>query len=404
MPRPPRAPRPVRNVSTKRENLLKKLAAILVLLMSALAFAACGGEKELTPDTLAAAMDEVCAATNAEFDALGTRGTTTAGLVAEFQGRAEVRQGQVDGLRELNVSEEARAGLDEYVGLTEKMVAQDGKIAEVATEDDNDALDEAFKEHDALGAQRDQAVEELGLEVCGAPAEMEVEETGTAPPEDLEYAEPDGTIEEAVQAYLANWQDGDCSVIVEDHHTDSGDPSGGSCEQAVPLMKGARAEGSEQYGPVGQAEIVREDGTHIPTTFVQDLDGELRWAGDAVHDAGGMRKAPEDNDSQESIDATVAAIRDNDGKAFNELLPDQEGGFVIEGGGRFDTFSDGEYNAAFVADVRASDRDPVQLGLNSAFGYYLLPGEKHDWVLGTIHAPGTGSEYRFQSYLPIPKP
>lgn len=382
---------------------MKKLAATLALLFAGFAFVACGGgEEEITPDNLAAAMDEVCAESNATFDDLGTRGLTNPALALEFEGMAEVRQSVVDDLNELNVNEEAQSELDEYIAASEETVAVDKQIAKAAADDDTAAVNEAFTAQEAAFARRDRISKRIGHEVCGQYVDIKVEETGTGPPDDLDYEEPKNTVEEAADRWLKAGYSGSCVALNRNRHTDAGELEIDGCEAASEALKGATIAGVESYGPVGQAEIVGADGTHYPTFFVNDLDSVLRYAGDAIHDSGGLRPAPEDNDADATAEAVVNAIRDNDVPAFNATLPDESSLFVVKGD-TFDTFSGGNYNPLFVKDIRDTDVEPVPLGLNSAYGYYFVEGSEYDWVVSLIHNPGAGGNYRFAGYYPIPK-
>jgi len=385
---------------------LKKLAALLAVLMSVFAVTACGSSssnKEVTPDNLAASMDQVCTDAQSDFEALGTRGLTNPQLALEFEGTAEVRQAVIDGLNELNLNDEARKKIQPYIDASEQVVAQDKAIAKAAADDDTAAVNKAFTEQNKAFAKRDEAAKELGTEVCGQTADIKVEPSGTAPPEDLTYAEPKNTIEEAADDYVKAFQSGDCAKVNANRHSDAGVMDDKTCAQVSAAFKNATVAGTEQYGPAGQAEIVA-GGTHYATSFIEDTDGILRYGGDAINDQGGLRPAPEGNDSQETIDATLAAIRDNDSAAFNETLPDEGSGFYLDKDGSFETFSVGKYNTAFVKDVRDTDTNPAQLGLNSTWGYYYLEGSKNDWVLTTIHIPGIGGHYRFSGYWPVPQP
>lgn len=386
---------------------MKKLVALLAVLMSVFAVAACGSSNsnpEVMPDTLASAMDEVCTDAQVDFDSMGVRGLTNPQLALEFEGTAEVRQAIVDGFNELNLTDEAKAEMQAYVDASEKVIAADREIAEAAADDDTEAVNAAFTKQNKAFTERDAAARKLGTEVCGQSVDIEVSESGTTPPDDLDIAEPKNTIEEAADTYLAAFKRSDCVAVNRNRHTDAGELEKPECEVASKNLQGASVAGTESYVIAGVAEIVGGDGTHYPTFFIEDLDGVLRYAGDSIHDSGGLRPAPEGNDSEETVDATLAAIRDNDAEAFNETLPDESSGFWLDQKGEFETFSDGSYNEAFMKDVRSSDSEPVQLGLNAAFGFYLLEGSENNWVLTTIHNPGIGGHYRFSGYWPVPKP
>lgn len=385
---------------------MKKLAVLLVLLMSAFVVVACGSsnsQKEVTPENLASSMDQVCSDAEADFDSLGTRGLTNPQLVLEFEGTSEVRQAVIDGLNELNLNDEAKTEIQPYIDASEKVVASDKAVIKAASEDDTAAVTKAFKQQTAAFAERDEAAKDLGTKVCGQQLKTEVEPTGTEPPADLAYAEPKNTIEEAADGYVAAIKAGDCAKINENRHSDAGEMDDATCKQVSGGFQNATVQGTESYGPVGQAEVVAA-GTNYPTFFVEDQDHVLRYGGDAVNDNGGLRPAPEGNDSQDTVDAAFAAIRDNDGAAFNQTLPDESSGFWLKDDGEFDSFSDSKYNKPFVKDVREGDGDPVQLGLNSTFGFYYYEGTDNDWVVTTVHIPGLGGHYRFSGYWPVPKP
>ncbi len=384
---------------------MKKPAALLAVILSAFAFAACGSSNsnpEVTPDNLAASMDKVCTDAEQDFEAMGTRGLTNPQLVKEFEGVAVVRQAVVDGFNELNLNEEAKAEIQPYVAASEEIITADKAIAKAASEDDTKALNAAFAEQGKAFAKRDQAAKEIGTEVCGTQVETEVEPSGTEPPEDLAYPEPTNTVEEAADGYLATMKQGDCAGINSNRHSDAGELDPQACQQVSSSLAKATVAGTESYGPVGQAEIVA-GGVNYPTFFVEDMDNVLRYGGDAINDNGGLRPAPEGNDSQETVDATFAAIRDNDAAAFNDSLSDESSAFQLKEGADVDTFSDGTYAKSFLADVRAGDAEPVQLGLNSTFGFYFYEGSENDWVLTTVHVPGIGGDYGFSGYWPVPK-
>lgn len=385
---------------------MKKLVVLLAVFMSAFVVAACGSssdDEQITTETLAAAMDEVCTERNPDFDAMGTRGLNNPGMAVEFEASAEIRQSVVDGFRELNVDDEAQAELDKYIAASEKIIAQDKEVAKAAAADDTDAVNLAFATQSKAFEERDEIAGELGTEVCGQTVEIKVEPTGTAPPEDLVYAEPKNTIEAAADEYVAAAKAGNCKAVNANRHTDAGELEAENCEILKGQFKGAEVAGTEQYGPVGQAEIVSGEGVHYPTYFVEDLDGMLRYGGDAIHDSGGLRPAPDGNDAQETADAVFKALREGDVEAFNETLPDEESAFFVEGES-LDSFSEGEFNEAFVSDVKDSGAAPIQLGLNSTFGFYFLEGSEYDWVMTLIHIPGSGADYRLSGYFPIPKP
>jgi len=382
---------------------LKKVAALFAVLATGLVAVACGSDEEkVTPETLAAAMDEVCTETNPAFDDLGTRGLDNPGLVLEFEGSADVRREMVAGFEEIDADAEARKQLDEYIAATQKIIESDEAIVGAAGKGDDAAVNEAFEEATVAIEKRDAIAGEIGTKVCGKPADIKVVATETAPPEDLEYARPGNTIEDAADSFVTAIRSGKCARINATRHTDAGELDGKSCQALADRLGTGEVEGTEQFGPAGQAEIVAGDGTRYAFYFANDLDGNLRYGGDAIHDQGGLRPAPDVNDSQAVADAVVSALRNDDVEAFNATLPSEETGFHVKGDS-VDSFSKSDFVKPFLADVRATDQEPVQLGLSAAFGFYFLPGEENDWLIATIHKPGAGGKYAFSGYYPIPK-
>lgn len=381
---------------------MKKFAVLLAVIVAGFSFAACGGNEPVTPDTLAAAMDDVCTSANADFEAMGTRGLDLPGIASEYEGTAVVRQGVIDGLSGIDADQDAQKLLDSYVAASNKIVEQDKAIAKAAADGDQAAVNAAFGEQNSAFAERDTAAKEIGTKVCGQDVDIRVEPTGTAPPGDLKAVEPTNTVDAIAASYVKNGAAGDCAASNADRHTDAGELSADQCKSVQAALTGGKVAGTESYGPVAQAEIIGDQGMHLATYFVTDLDGNLRYGGDAIHDSGGLRPAPEGNDAEATAKETVTAIRDNDAAAFNATLTSTESPFKVKGDG-FETFGSGKFVKDFVGDIRNGDAEPVQLGLNSTYGFYFLPGEKYDWVITMIHTPGIGGKYRFAGYYPVPK-
>jgi len=376
---------------------------MLAAVTAATVLAACGSNgSEEEPDTLGGSLDAVCSEFTPTLDAFGTRGLTNPGLVAEFTDTAETRLALADAFAEIEADPADQADLDKYVSITREIAEGDKAIARAAKSGDSESVNAAFEDQNSSYAERDKLIRKLGLEVCGQPAAGEVEQTGTSPDESLIYAAPDNTVEEAVAAYLKAAESGDCAAINEQRHEDAGEADDTTCKAIAGSLKGAKSIGTESYGPAGQAEIVGQDGTHYPTAFVEDLDGTMRYVSDAIHDSGGLRPAPDGNDAGESIVALTDAIREGDADAFNALLPDEESAFRVDEDD-FEAFGSGEYADSFISDLR-NDDGSMMLGLNSTYGFYLLPGSIFDWVINLIHTPGSGAEYRFAGFYPIPKP
>ncbi len=384
---------------------MRRLIAVLAALLATGAIlAACGGgdDKPLTSDTLAAGMDQVCTDFNPVWDDFGTRGLVNSGIRAEFESTAATRRDFADQLETLEAADSAQENLDAYIAVTRKLADEDEAIAKAAAADDTGAVNKAFGDQTPTFEERDELVEEIGLEVCGAPADAEVIPTETGPADDLAYAEPKNTIEEAADAYVTAATSGYCQKINQQRHADSGAIDEAGCEQISSVIGGAEVLGTEGYGPVGQAEIESKDEVRYPTYFVEDLDGNLRYGGDAIHDSGGLRPAPEGNDAAETIGEAITAIREGDAEAFNAILVNDESPFVVKKDD-FAEFGSGDYAESFIGDIREGDGAAEQLGINSTFAFHLFEGSEYDWVVALVHTPGSGKEYRFSGYYPIPK-
>ncbi|MCO5315431.1 MAG: hypothetical protein M9938_04610 [Solirubrobacterales bacterium] len=382
---------------------MKKLIAVLaVSIASTAALTACGGSDQVTKENLASTMDQICTDFNPKFDQLGVRGIENDQVALEIEGTSEVRKQVIEAFKGVDADQDAQTGLDRYIAASEAILPYDRQIVAAAKQDDTAGVNRAFKDFNAAYAERTAVAKELGLKVCGSTPELKVEPTGTEPPADLKAVEPKNGIEAAAAGHLKAIGSGDCKTINAARHTDAGELDEAACKQVATVLGGAKVAGTEQYGPVGQAEIVGRDGTHYPTYFVTDLDGTLRYGGDAIHDGGGLRPAPEGNDAEATAEDTVRAIRDSDAAAFNETLPGKSSAFWVDGE-KFESFGKGKFNREFIEDIRNSDAEPVQLGLNSTWGFYFLEGSRYDWVISMIHVPGSGGHYRFSGYYPIPK-
>jgi hypothetical protein len=385
---------------------LKKLLLVLAVLFSAGAIlAACGGDGDdakVTADNLATVADEACAENNRAFDELGVRGLTNPGIAAEFEGTAQVRRQFVTSFEEIDVDESVPAEWDEYVELTADIAESDEAIAAAAEKNDDAAVADAFEAQSALYDKREELAGQLGFEVCGRTPEVTIEETGTGPAGDLAFTEPENTIEEAAGEYLEAGVKGDCEAFNAERHTDAGTVDEQACELTAESLKGGEVAGTEQYGPVGVAEIVGADDVHYATYFVTDLDGDLKYAGDVINDSGGLRPATDGNDADETADAAIDALRDGDAEAFNAAISDPANSIFRQEKDGFDRIGEDEYGAPFVEDVRAGDAAPEPLGINATYAFYLVPGSEHDWVISLVHTPGLGNEYRFTGFFPVP--
>lgn len=383
---------------------MKKLLMLAALAVSCgTLLSACGESEPVSKDELAAKMDQVCRDLTPQFNDLGTRGLAMTGLALEFDGEAEMRQKTADELAEINAVDQARTLLDRYVKASEAIVKQDRAVAKAAKDNDEIALAAAFAAQSEAFKKREVIAKQIGLEVCGQPIDIEAEGSGTKPPDDLNAVKPRNTVKDFAKKYVKDAISGDCKAINENRHTDAGSKTPEECEVISTTLANGFVAATESYGPVAQAEIVGKGEARLATYFVTDLDGNLRWGGDAIHDRGGLRPAPEDNDARDSVDGLVKAIRDGDVDAFNRLLAGEDSPFFVKGKD-LEGFVASDFTKPFLADIRDSDQEPTQLGLNAAFGFYFMEGSKYDWVITMIHNPGSGGHYRFAGFYPVPKP
>lgn len=386
----------------------KLLTAVALLISLAAVLTACGGggdEGPLGNEALVAEADAICTETNSQYDDLGIRGISNTGVEAEMTGTADIAEGQLEKLEALEVEADLQEDWDTYLAAVTEAVEVDKQIVADAKADDTDAVNAGFEKLTGpVYEKRQKAAEGLGLKVCSNPdIPIETEQTGTGPADDVSYSEPKNTIEEAADAWVAAIKSGDCKKINALIHTDAGTFDEATCKATSTNLAEADVAGTEQYGPVGIAEIVAAD-TQYPTMFVEDLDGDLKYAVSVVHDGGGLRPAPEDNDADETADSAIAALAAGDAEAFNAEIfePEGEGSFKVTEDD-FTSIGSGEFGKSFVSDVRKGDPKPQPLGINATWAFYLVEGTEYDWVVNLVHNPGAGGQYEFAGFFPVPK-
>lgn len=385
---------------------MKRIITISALLLSAGAiFTACGGDSgddPVTADNLVAVADDVCTENNRGFEELGVRGLTNPGIADEFEGTAKVRRQFVSAFEGIEIDDSVPAEWDEYIALTKKLAASDEAVAAAAEKNDDAAVGKAFEAQTALYEDRDKLAEKLGFEVCGRSPEIEVVESGTGPADDLVFAEPENTVEEAADTYLKAGISGDCEAFNAERHTDAGKLEPAQCEAAAQSLKGGEVIATEQYGPVGVAEIVGAEDVHYATYFATDLDGQLRYAGDVINDGGGLRPATEGDDADANAAAAITALRDGDAMGFNEVLLDPENSSLKAEKDGFSKIGEGDFGKQFITEIRKTGAESELLGKNASYAFYLVEGDEYDWVINLVHAPGAGNHYRMSGYFPIP--
>lgn len=365
----------MRNGSRPHARTKRRLRVPLTGLIAAgIAFGGCAIEAPPDPlkeETLAAGMDEICARTNQVFESFGIKGEDEAGIAAEHRDTAKVLRRLADDLEEPEVTRDAEPQLEAFVGATRKVANLDEKVAEAAARDDWRAMRAAQRERDAADAWRKGVAVSIGTHQCAERLPADVLLTGTGPSEEIEFAEPVNTVEQAARPLVRGWN-------------------------------GAKLAGTEQYGPVGQAEIVGPRGTRHPTYFIPTRSGRLYPFGRALHEYGGLRPAPADNDADEAVNDVLASIRAGDAKAFNATLADPDGPLRARKDG-FAGIGPGGGPSELVTLLRETGVVAQPLGRNVTWAFYLVPGDEMDSVLVLAHQPGAGPHYRLEAIYSVPK-
>ncbi len=361
----------------------------------------------LDKEGLIAAADEACAESKRAFEAAGPRGITNEGVAAEVASTVRIYDERIASLEALQVAQELRPLWNRYLAGERAKRAGFQDVVEAATADDDDGVSTGFDSVTKAGEARDKAARELGFEVCGLPPEVSIASTGTGPAQDLVFVQPGDDVKAASRRFVEIAATGKCDAINRMMHSDAAPYSEEFCSYAPSYNKGATIVATEQYGPAGVAEVVAKDGTHVVNVFVVDVNGDrtFRKVTDVIHDSGGVRPAPENNDAEQVARETVAAIRTGDAAAFNRVsdYPDSDGSFAVKEDG-FTTFGNGSYQKGFVDSIRSSTAEPQLLGINAAFALYLIQGDDFDYVMTFNATAGDGSKYRFSGFYPIPKP
>ncbi len=186
----------------------RRLLAILPLV--ALAIAGCGGgggddstaaapveiteaTTALTKEELIAQGDAICAEVNA---AVGTVGSTSAGVDGQAGQVADLYNGMVERLEGLGAPSDDSAGYPEFIAAAEQLAQTESNVGLAAERSEEEALSSAEAEASSALASFQSAATAYGFEQCGeAPSAPTPSPTGEEPSEE-ESAE--GVEEEAV--------------------------------------------------------------------------------------------------------------------------------------------------------------------------------------------------------------
>lgn len=383
------------------------IAAWAVAALAAVAIG-CGGDDDgdegpLSKAELASEADAICTEASEQLALAPVQGPPSSRAL-EFAYSLPIADERNKALAALEPQPALKKDWQRFVDVNKKVTGALREALPAARKDDQETVDAILAKQGEAVDEREKLAKEFELEVCAQDPEPQIEQTGTGPPEDLEFPEPTNTLEQITDQFLSAANSGDCEAINEAVHSDNGTLPPPICKQIADSVKGAKVLGSEQYGPAGYVEFESADGRLVGEQFVRDIDGKLREGGAVFLEYSGLRPASEENDADETAQKLVTAIRENDPKAFADATS-----VVTEGGlapkGKFTSFG-GETGSGtsdeLVADVRADpSAEPVQLGINQGGAFYLLQADGSNWVLTFIHEPGSETAYRFTGWFPI---
>lgn len=347
------------------------------------------------------AADANCSYQDANVARLGPAGKTVKGIAEQWSGTVPVLQEVQDLQSGLEADEAVAATWDEYLKASQAYIDSLSRLAEVV--DEKAFLPASTASSKALQATYGPA-DELGLKVCTHTPEPTVKETEMSNPASFDLAEPSNTVDEAAETFIKAVDSEECPKINAQVNSDNGELAADNCEYLVNTYSGTEVVGTQSFGPVAVAEF--SSGTEAKNgmvKFIIDTDGVLRFAGESVIIGGGINPPSEGFDSQESMDAALSAIRDEDGEGFLAIQgPDSsftevQDPFVAVGTGP------GAEKAA--TDIRENPEvDAVMIGANQAAGFFILDTEGEDYLLENAHSPGSETSYGNFGYWLLPSP
>ncbi|MFN8111833.1 MAG: hypothetical protein U0R51_01405 [Solirubrobacterales bacterium] len=354
-----------------------------------------------TDEEFQAAASEVCDGYHLVYGAAPVYGVYAPGLVQEYERRVPINEAFQADLESLEPTDGVSDAWNRLVADGAKINAGDEKILAAAKTGDIDKAYEQINDPDLLDVYDDYnaAAEEAGA--CEPTPGFESQPIAEAAAGAADAPQPSNDVEAAANDWLEALQSGDCERIADANHTQNYAEPAEDCSDLKESEKKSEVLATAQYGPVGAA-FIGTDESNAYVTFVLDpKTGELETTSTIYESDTGLMPAPEGIDADENVADAVAAIRDNDPKAFNATLSaDQaeEGSFVRDG--PFDTIStDPLYGKRFVSDIRDSpDAEPVLLGADNTQAYYTLATEGGDYMLIARHDPGSETDYKFTAY------
>jgi hypothetical protein len=354
----------------------------------------------LEKGALAEAADTNCGYSDALSARLGPRGKTLAGIQAESAGTLPVFE-EVQGLQAaLEPAGPVAGDWKQYLDASQGVI--DAGQAVVDAEGEAEAQ-RAFAALDQARQKTYPPADALGLKVCTFAAEATVEETTMEDPENFNLAEPTNAPEQAADELISAIDSGDCEKINAQRHSDAGDLSPQTCEYLITGYSGLDVVGSQSYGPAAMVQFASgEDASRQGTTqFVIDSDGKLKYVNESVIVGGGIHPPSEGFDAQETMDAVLEAVREEDSVAFTETLGPDGAYFEAEDPlAEFLSEPSGKVVAETIRDN--PEVEAVMIGANQALAFFIFDTENRDLLLEIGHSPGSETNYRNPGYWALP--
>jgi hypothetical protein len=349
---------------------------------------------------LSEAADVNCGYSDALFARLGPRGKTPAGVQAESAGSVPVLE-EVQALQAgLDPAGPVAGDWGEYLQATQGLT---DSYAEVADATGDAGVKKAVDAREQARSKTYPPADALGLKVCTFSPDATVSETEMNDPASFDLVEPTNTVETAAADFIAAVESGDCEKINALRHSDVGELAPDTCQYLINGYSGLELVGSESYGPAALAQFaIEEDAARQGTVqFVIDSDGRLRYVNESVVDGGGIQPPSEGFDAQETMDAVLEAIRNEDGTAFAETLgPD---GAYTDAEDPLNEFSAESGGDVLIEAIRENpDVDAVMIGANQVLAYFIFDTDEQDFLLEIGHSPGSVTEYRNPGYWALP--
>jgi hypothetical protein len=354
----------------------------------------------LDQEALVEAADTNCTYQDGLVARLGPSGKTVAGIAQQWGGMVPVLE-EIQGLQSGLEAESAVATTwDQYLKSTEQVITSASALSEVTTEGP-----EFTKASTDLGGALQATygpADELGLKVCTHTPEPTVEETVMVNPETFDLPEASNTVDEAADTFITAVNSEDCAKINAVINSDVGELNASNCEYLVGAYAGLKPIGNQSFGPVAFVEFGGTDAPRNGTAkFIMDTDLELKYTGEAVIPGGGIHPPSEGFDAQESMDAALAAIRDEDGTAFMAVQgPDSSVTEVVD---PFTSIGDDEGADLVSKDIRDNpDVEAVMIGANQMAAAFIFDTGENVYLLENGHTPGSETSYGNFGYWLLP--